>query len=102
MCSINSSFFRLEIDHPLEQPWKNKLRLVRIYFDTPTIDRIERDRAEKFVDILSAIGGTLGLLTGFSIISGIEILYFTVKILWNILEKGRIGRMFLSSSAKME
>ena len=30
--------------------------------------------------MLSAIGGTIGLLTGFSIISGIEILYFAVKI----------------------
>ena len=34
----------------------------------------------KFVDILSAIGGTMGLLTGFSIISGVEIVYFGVKI----------------------
>ena len=29
--------------------------------------------------MLSAIGGTMGLLTGFSIISGVEILYFAVK-----------------------
>ena len=31
-------------------------------------------------DQLSAIGGTMGLLTGFSLISGVEILYFMVKI----------------------
>ena len=36
---------------------------MRIYFDTPTFDRIEKDRAAKFVDMLSAIGGTMGLLT---------------------------------------
>ena len=53
---------------------------MRIYFDTPTFDRITKDRAAKFVDMLSAIGGTMGLLTGFSIISGVEILYFCVKI----------------------
>ena len=35
----------------------------------------------QFVDMLSAIGGTMGLLTGFSIISGVEILYFVVKII---------------------
>ena len=57
-----------------------KLRFVRIYFYATTFDRITKDRAAKFVDILSAIGGTMGLLTGFSIISGIEILYFVVKI----------------------
>ena len=55
---------------------KNKLRYVRIFFDTPTYDKIIKDRAAKFVDMLSAIGGTMGLLTGFSIISGVEILYF--------------------------
>ena len=61
---------------------------MRIYFDTPTFDRIEKDRAAKFVDMLSAIGGTMGgLLTGFSIISGVEILYFAAKITWNIIQK---------------
>ena len=33
--------------------------------------------------MLSAIGGTMGLFTGFSIISGIEILYFAVKMILN-------------------
>ena len=60
---------------------------MRIYFDTPTFDRITKDRAAKFVDMLSAIGGTMGLLTGFSIISGVEILYFSAKTLWNLLKK---------------
>ena len=55
------------------------LRFVRIYFDATTFDQIEKDRADKFVDMLSAIGGTMGLLTGFSIISGVEIVYFAVK-----------------------
>ena len=60
---------------------------MRIYFDTPTFDRITKDRAAKFVDMLSAIGGTMGLLTGFSIISGVEILYFAVNIGCNLLKK---------------
>ena len=69
--------------------WRPRLRFVRIYFDTPTFDRIEKDRAAKFVDMLSAIGGTMGLLTGFSIISGVEILYFAVKIVCKIFEQKR-------------
>ena len=60
---------------------------MRIYFDTPTFDRIEKDRAAKFVDMLSAIGGTMGLLTGFSIISGVEILYFAGKLIINVMNK---------------
>ena len=62
---------------------------MRIYFDTPTFDRITKDRAAKFEDMLSAIGGTMGLLTGFSIISGVEILYFAAKIIYKIAYKRR-------------
>ena len=60
---------------------KLDLKYVRIYFDATTFDRITKDRAAKFVDMLSAIGGTMGLLTGFSIISGVEVLHFSVKII---------------------
>ena len=74
----------------IDYEWKNKLRFVRIYFDTPTFNRITKDRAAKFVDMLSAIGGTMGLLTGFSIISGVEIIYFTWKIIFNILKAKKL------------
>ena len=63
------------------------MKFVRIYFQATTFDRITKDKAAKFVDILSAIGGTMGLLTGFSIISGVEIIYFATKILGNMLKK---------------
>ena len=62
------------------------LRFVRIYFYATTFERITKDRAAKFVDMLSAIGGTMGLLTGFSIISGVEIVYFGVKIIIKFLQ----------------
>ena len=38
------------------------------------------DEAAKFMDIVGTIGGTMGLLTGFSIISAIELVYFALKI----------------------
>ena len=60
---------------------------MKIQFDTSTYDRVTKDRSAKFVDMLSAIGGTMGLLTGFSIISGVEILYFAVKISVNCFKK---------------
>ena len=70
--------------------WKNRLRFVRIYFDTPTFDRITKDRAAKFVDMLSAIGGTMGLLTGFSIISGVEIFYFATIIIYKMFKNKKM------------
>ena len=62
------------------------LQLVQIYFDTATFDDIERDKKIKIEAQLSLIGGTMGLLTGFSIISGVEILYFGVKSIFNIFQ----------------
>ena len=57
------------------------LKLVQIYFDTATFDEIERDVKVKFTAALSLIGGTMGLLTGFSIISGIEIIFFLFELI---------------------
>ena len=64
-----------------------------MHFYATTFDRITKDRAAKFVDMLSAIGGTMGLLTGFSIISGVEIIYFGVKIILKMLQnkKGQLA-----------
>ena len=62
---------------------------MKIQFDAPIFDKITKDRAAKFVDQISAIGGTMGLLTGFSIISGVEIIYFAFKIAINYLDSLR-------------
>ena len=61
---------------------KSTLQLVQIYFDTATFDNIERDKKIKTEAQLSLIGGTMGLLTGFSIISGIEIIFFLFRLVW--------------------
>ena len=61
-----------------EQP-HSTLELVQIYFDTATFDDIERDQKIKTEAQLSLIGGTMGLLTGFSIISGVEIIFFLFR-----------------------
>ena len=61
--------------------------MIRIYLSTPTFDRITKDEKANFEDKLSVIGGTMGLLTGFSIISGVEIVYHAVKIAANFIKK---------------
>ena len=55
------------------------LQLVQIFFDTASFDEIERDKEIKLTNQISLIGGTMGLFTGFSIISGIELIYFATK-----------------------
>ena len=66
--------------------FKTKLQFVRIFFDTPTFDRITKDSRMKAGDIISAVGGTMGLLTGFSVISAVEILCFIFKGLSFVLK----------------
>ena len=83
-------FFQITNKFYVEYQWNNTLRSVRIHFDTPTFDKITRDSAAKFVDKLSAIGGTMGLLTGFSIISGVEILYFAIKLLLSLVKSKNV------------
>ena len=66
---------------------KIEWKYVRIYFDATTFDIVTKDRAAKFVDIISALGGTLGLFTGFSVMSAFEIVYFGIKIILEIIRK---------------
>ena len=58
--------------------------MVEIYFDTATFDDIERDKKIKTEAQLSLIGGTMGLFSGFSIISGIEIVFFLFRLIKRI------------------
>ena len=62
------------------------LKYIRIYFGTPTFDRVIKDVAAKPSEQLSAIGGTMGLLTGFSLISGVEIIYFSIRIVLGLFQ----------------
>ena len=60
---------------------------MRIHFDTPTFDIITKDSKIKITDMVVIIGGTMGLFTGFSIISGVEIIYFATRILKEFFSK---------------
>ena len=59
---------------------ESTLQLVQINFDTATFDNIERDEKVKLDAQLGLVGGTMGLLSGFSIISGIEIIFFLFRL----------------------
>ena len=61
--------------------WRDSYKMIGIYIDTPAFDEITMDVASTFTDRLSTVGRTFGLLTGFSLISGVEILFFLAKFL---------------------
>ena len=76
---------------------------MQIYFDTATYDEIEKDVKVSYISLIlshvyllmqvtieslvSMIGGTMGLLTGFSILSGVEIVYFVGKFIFSTIER---------------
>ena len=66
-----------------EETPESTLNLVQIYFDTATFDDIERDKKINTEAQLGVIGGTMGLLSGFSIISGVEIIFFIFRSFLN-------------------
>ena len=69
-----------------------KLHVVNIFFNSPTFDLITKDAKTTMMTQISVIGGTLGLFTGFSIMSGIEIIYFLIKIVTGMT--GRVKATF--------
>ena len=56
------------------------LMLVQIFFDTALYDEISQDKKATFETQISVLGGTLGLFSGFSVLSAIEIVYYLFKL----------------------
>ena len=86
-----------------------KLQVVHIYFNSPTFDHITKvstltsltkfhiypqDAKTTTMTQISVIGGTLGLFTGFSIMSGIEIVYFIIKIALGRMDNTKLARKY--------
>ena len=60
------------------------LQLIQIYFDANTYDKILRGIKLTPESQLGLIGGTMGLFTGFSILSAIEIIYFAIRFFMSL------------------
>ena len=60
--------------------------------DTSTFDQIEKDQKVTLETQLGVVGGTMGLLTGFSILSGIEIIYYIFKLVASFRKPKKIER----------
>ena len=63
--------------------------MIQIYYDTSTYEAIVQDNkvtldSGGLIGLISVIGGTMGLLTGFSILSGVEIIYYLVKLFMSL------------------
>ena len=65
----------------------DEIQIVEIFLNTAIYDEIERDVKVTLEAQLGLIGGTMGLLTGFSILSGVEIIYFAFKLFKKVYKR---------------
>ena len=63
--------------------------MVQIYLNTATYDEVVNDVKVTLEAQLGLIGGTMGLLTGFSILSGVEIIYYVLMLFMNSLKSSK-------------
>ena len=59
---------------------------MNFFFDTPIITEITLELRTSIFDMISAVGGTLGLFTGISVITLVEVAYWIFKLLLMVLE----------------
>ena len=76
----------------LEFQKKTKLHYINIYFKSPTLDQITKDAKTNFVTKISVLGGTFGLFAGFSLLSGVELVYFFFTVLAKLVNNLVIGK----------
>ena len=55
------------------------IAIMNFFFDTPIITEITLELRTSIFDMISAIGGTLGLFTGISVITLVEVAYWSGK-----------------------
>ena len=77
----------------LDTSTNNNPQVVEIFFNTATYDEIKKDRKVTFEAQLGVIGGTMGLLTGFSIISSVEIIYFIVNFFLSLKPTDSVAKI---------
>ena len=65
------------------------LQIVHLYIGTPTYDIVEKDVKITFTTFISLVGGYMGLFTGFSILSGVEIIYHVALYFANFWASGK-------------
>ena len=60
------------------------VQYLNIHLATAAYDEIEKDVKVTTEAALGLIGGTMGLFTGFSILSGVEIIYYLAKFFMSL------------------
>ena len=89
----NSKYFKERASKPLDsiklsyQELNNSIVAVNVYYDELTYTRVSQSPKMSFEDLLSNVGGTLGLFIGISFLSFAEIFEILFQVIFILFEK---------------
>ena len=95
-------FLKLSLDLDLVKIPNLTLTYVNIYFDSVTMEEITYSMKTNFEMKLSTIGGTMGLFTGFSLLTTVEIVYHLGKSTYRLFKRRLMKGTYKSSTTDME
>ncbi len=67
---------------------RRNLARVSVLFSSNSARRVERSARVAWTDALGSVGGSLGLFTGFSLLSLCELVYFAAKAACAVMRVG--------------
>ena len=74
--------------NPKYDAYAKDIAMVTFFFESSTLFEYKREERMTLIQYISQMGGLLGLCIGFSLISGVEIIYwFTIRLFRNIWNK---------------
>ena len=67
-----------------------RFAIINFYFIEPYVTKIVKDAKISILGKMANVGGTLGLMTGFSLVSMFEIAYFFIRVCKRLRVSGEI------------
>ena len=82
--------------------FKRDISVLNFFFDTPIITQIGLEMRVSLFDRLSAIGGTLGLYTGVSIVTMIETVWWSGQFIAFALRGGKQNKNSVKTTKSLQ
>ena len=74
--------------NPKYDAYEKDIAMVTFFFESSTVFEYTREERMTLIQYISQMGGLLGLCIGFSLISGVEIIYWlTIRLFRNVINK---------------
>ena len=82
----NRVFTELYQEDEMYDAYEKDISAVTFFFESNTAFEFERNLRMTWIDLVSQIGGLLGLCLGFSLVSLVELVYwFTIRMAKNVI-----------------